>query len=94
VVKIAPTGYTASAIFAAEVAVSTKAVVATCVVFVFAAAVVALKDSEALPFKSALEFTAVWTAENSVLKSPPLIILLVSESAKASLPDQDTAIEY
>ena len=70
----------------ASFAVSTKAVVATCVVFVPALAVTALKASEASPLMSALVFTAVLTAENSVLKSAPDITFAALESAKLSLP--------
>ena len=65
---------------------STNAVVATCVVLVPALAVVAINACEALPPVFALELTAVLTARNSVLKSPPLITLSGSVSPKASLP--------
>jgi len=73
-----------------DVAVSTKAVVATCVVLVPAAAVTALNVSLAEPLRFALEFTAVLTAVNSVLKSLPDITLSGSESLNASLPDHVT----
>ena len=58
--------------------------------FVFAEAVVALNASEASPLMSALVFTAVSIAENSVWKSAPDITFAASESAKASFPDQAT----
>jgi hypothetical protein len=50
------------------------------------------KSSLELPFRFALELMAVCTVVNSVLKSVPEIILAASESDKAFLPDQSTAI--
>ena len=51
-----------------------------------------LNDSELLPLMLALVLTAACTAVNSVLKSEPEITFSGSESDKASLPDQPTAI--
>jgi len=51
-----------------------------------------VKFSDELPFASALELSAVLTAVNSVSKSAPDITFPGSVSAKASFPDQPTAI--
>ena len=51
----------------------------------------ALADSDANKVISGADFHTEFTAVNSVLKSAPDITLFASESARASLPDQETA---